>query len=367
SEKGSTRIVEVTGTNGKTTVCKMMAKVALDQGLKLLVHDSTGTMLGDDECEVLAEGLSITPANTLRAWRLAEERGFKPDLCIFEVSLGGTGAADVGVVTGIYNNYDVSFMVNAFNSKLQMALNMGDRGILVLNGDNKPSRRFAHAFRGLCNVFGFEGGLQVKGRLLSYDLNEGMLIGGEIQGLNALGSSKVDGPFNLKLGAQLFGRHQALNALAALTAMLSLNLKVDEVCSSLSEFEGVEGRSKASFEDWGLMIDCRNRGIAIPVVASVLGEAIGLKRLNLIKKLIVVIGGSGRVACEIADVNRLSAELKRLSEVDLCVLYGALSFRLSGLGVKCQVFNSLEESISYARSEASKSPRSMVVICSDET
>ncbi|MDW8049471.1 MAG: Mur ligase family protein [Nitrososphaerota archaeon] len=365
-EKGSTKIIEVTGTNGKTTVCNMLAKVASNHGFNTLVHDSISTRLLGGENKVLAEGFSITPANILRAWRLAEEQGVRPDLCIFEVSLGGTGAADIGVVTGIYDNYRVSFMVNAFNSKLQMAVNMSGGGVLVLNGDNPPTRKFIHVFRGPCNVYGLENGLQVKGRPSSYDVNEGTAIEGDVVGLSTISLKKLDCRFSFKLKPQVFGRYQALNALAALTAMLSLEISIDEVCRSLSEFGGVDGRSKASVEDWGLIVECRNRGMNIPAMTLALSEAVGLKKLRLIKRVIAIVGGSERAACEIIDVNRLAAELKMMEGVDLYVLYGALGVRLSEMGVKGQVFKTLEESMLYAKSEVLSTPGSMILVCSNE-
>jgi len=365
-EKGPTRIIEVTGTNGKTTTCNMMAKAAFDNGFNVLIHDSINTRFMGENSKVLAEGLSITPANVLRAWRLAEEHKLKPDLCIFEVSLGGTGAADVGVVTGIYDNYRASFMINAFNSKLQMAINMCNEGILVLNGDNKPSRRFMHVFKGMSNVYGFEGGIQVKGMLRSYDIDNGMFIEGEVCELNALNLGKANCLFSFNLKPQLFGRYQALNALAALTALLSLGFKADDVCKSLSEFEGVNGRSKAAIEDWGLIVDCNNRGVNVPAIVSALSEAISLKRMNIAKRIIAVIGGSERATCELIDVNKLADHLNKINEVDLYVLCGALGVKLRENGIRGVMFGSLSEAIAFAREEASKSPRSIVVVCCNE-
>ena len=39
---------------------------------------------------------------------LAKERGLKPINCIFEVSLGGTGAADIGVITTMDRDYTIA-------------------------------------------------------------------------------------------------------------------------------------------------------------------------------------------------------------------------------------------------------------------
>ncbi|RLF21694.1 MAG: coenzyme F430 synthase [Thermoprotei archaeon] len=363
-EKRDVKVVEVTGTNGKTTTVSMVAKAALDYGLRVLVHDSLSTkFMSEGGVELLASGLSITPANVLKAWRISEERGLRPDMCVFEVSLGGTGAADVGVVTGILENYPVSYMVNAFNSKLQMALNMDGRGVLVLNGDDHYTRRFLHVFRGTSNVYGFEGGVQVRGEVLSRGLKSGLSVRGVIDGLRGVSGGVLSCEFSFNLKPQLFGKYQALNALAALTTLLSLGFDVEHACSSISSFEGVDGRSKAQFREWGVLVDCVNRGVNVPAIVHAIKEAVNVKLEGEAKRVLAVIGGSERATCELVDSVKLAKELKAISEVDKYFLSEALGLRLRELGLEGVAAPSIEHAEKLAEEEAERGAPSIVVVC----
>ncbi|MCS7144479.1 MAG: coenzyme F430 synthase [Archaeoglobaceae archaeon] len=330
--KSSKKIIEITGTNGKTTTANMILKILNDHGYSALIHDSLSTRVSMDSGDILlAEGLSITPANALRAFRLAEGLDF--DYAIFEVSLGGTGAGDVGVVTGIYENYKASFFKNAFNSKLQMAINM-KKGILVLNGDN-ITRKFAHAFFGNSNIYGIENGREVKIKKL------GERVEGSIERLSTISGKKLNANFEFKLQESLFGRFQILNALGALTAVASLDLEVENACKSLEGFEGVKGRAIAEKMARGILVDCSNRGINVPAILTAIDDALILRG----KKgdgIVAVLSGSEKATCEIIDTPKLSKELKK-RDIDLIVLSGALGKRLVELGVKGEFVENLSK------------------------
>lgn len=330
--KGSVRIIEITGTNGKTTTANMLSKILCDTGKTVLIHDSLSTRIVNSCGEkLLANGLSITPANVLKAYRLAQDFDF--DHAIFEVSLGGTGAGDIGILTGIYENYRASFFRNAFNSKLQMAINMKS-GILVLNGDN-ITRKFAHVFFGESNIYGIERGREVKVEKID-DKVEGM-----IEGLSTIFGKKINSSFEFKIHDSLFGRFNILNALGALTAAVSLELEVDTVCRSLKEFKGVKGRGIAEKAERGILVDFSNRGINTPAILTAIDHALA-QRGKSVDAVVVVLSGSERATCEIIDTNKLSNGLKS-RKIDLILLSGALGNKLIELGVKGLFFEKLSK------------------------
>ncbi|RSN72823.1 MAG: coenzyme F430 synthase [Thermoproteota archaeon] len=336
-EKNGMKTVEITGTNGKTTVANMLTKILTDEDYKVLVHDSVSTrVVESSEEKVLFEGMSITPANILRAYRAAVESELHIDFAIFEVSLGGTGACDVGIVTGIYENYAVSFLGSAFNSKLQMAINMRD-GVLVLNGDNDPTRRFVHVFYGRSNIYGIRNGREV----LVKNLKNRRVIG-EIRSLHTLSGKELSGDFSFELDRALFGRFQIVNALGALTAALSLGADVENSCRSLGKFRGVKGRAIAKFMEKGILVDCCNRGVNIPAIIQAIEEAEIMKAAGEVDSLVVVISGSERAACEIIDVKKLSKELEA-KEIDKIVLSGPLGKRLMEAGLKGEFVDKVGE------------------------
>ena len=56
--------------------------------------------------KVLKQNISITPASIIEAWNLAED--YEIGICIFETSLGGTGLADVGILTNLVEDYPIA-------------------------------------------------------------------------------------------------------------------------------------------------------------------------------------------------------------------------------------------------------------------
>lgn len=330
--KGSKKILEITGTNGKTTTANMISKILSDSGGTVLIHDSIGTRVFVNSKEILlAEGLSITPANVLRAFRLAEN--YDLDYAIFEISLGGTGAGDIGVVTGIYENYRASFFKNAFNSKLQMAINMRS-GILVLNGDN-IARKFAHVYSGKSNIYGIERGREVKVRRI------GEKVEGEIEGLSTLFGKELSCSFEFKLQPTLFGRFQILNALGALSAVASLDIEVEVACRSIEGFKGVKGRALAEKSSKGIFVDCSNRGVNVTAMLTAIDEALLMKG-EKVDGVVAVFSGSEKATCEIIDTSRLFEELKKRN-IDLIILSGALGRKLAELGVNGELIENLSK------------------------
>lgn len=102
------RIVEVTGTRGKTSVA-MILKYILTPGLRVLSSTSSGLDYTDREGTILLkERGSITPSHALDAMEIAKERGLTVDIALFEVSLGFTGAADLNILTSLEGDYPIA-------------------------------------------------------------------------------------------------------------------------------------------------------------------------------------------------------------------------------------------------------------------
>ncbi len=98
-------IIEVTGVKGKTSIVWMLKEIFKD--LNPLVLSSLGVEVFEDgEWKVLKRDISITPASIIEAWKLAED--YEKGICIFETSLGGTGLADVGILTNLAEDYPIA-------------------------------------------------------------------------------------------------------------------------------------------------------------------------------------------------------------------------------------------------------------------
>ena len=98
-------VIEVTGVKGKTSVVWILKEIFKDSNP--LVLSSLGVeVVEDKEWKLLKQNISITPASIIEAWKLAE--GYEVGICIFETSLGGTGLADVGILTNLAEDYPIA-------------------------------------------------------------------------------------------------------------------------------------------------------------------------------------------------------------------------------------------------------------------
>jgi len=95
-------IIEITGTKAKTSTSILLAGI-LSRKKNVVSHTSRG--LEDwSTGKVIKKGLSITPASVLTAIDEVLFAELDPNVYIFEISLGGTGSADIGVISTIAND-----------------------------------------------------------------------------------------------------------------------------------------------------------------------------------------------------------------------------------------------------------------------
>ncbi|MEN3051614.1 MAG: hypothetical protein ABC542_04185 [Candidatus Methanosuratincola petrocarbonis] len=127
-------VAEITGSFGKTTSV-LCAISMLRERFSVLSITSKGICFDSDAGrEILAGNTSATPANIIRALRLAPER---PDLAIFEVSLGGTGLADLGIIKNVYDDYPIAKGTSsASRAKISMVLDRKDGSTVLVNADD---------------------------------------------------------------------------------------------------------------------------------------------------------------------------------------------------------------------------------------
>ena len=128
-------VVEITGSFGKTTSA-LCAISLLRERFSILSLTSRGICLHDHEGKkILLDRVSTAPANILRAVRLA---GQEPDLAIFEVSLGGTGLADLGIIKNVYDDYPIAKGTSsAREAKLSMVKNRKEGSTVLVNADDE--------------------------------------------------------------------------------------------------------------------------------------------------------------------------------------------------------------------------------------
>ncbi len=276
--------IEVTGTHSKTTTVLLLAMI-LSRQKKALSHTTRGLEVwSGGRPRLLREGLSITPANVILAAEEALAQGAEALIC--EISLGGTGRSELGILTSFANDYRIAAGSRwASTAKLQM-LSLARRGSrLVANADCRISPDISFA----------EGG-RVRA------LPGGLVYGGERLGLS-LGED-LDFP----------GYQTAISAAAAAAELLGVER--EEVARALEGFGGFPGRMKVERRGEQTVFDSSNSGLKVADVRRALDKLQG-------PDLTLVVGEDAQTVCEGLDIPLLTELLReRRSEIGELILVG---------------------------------------------
>jgi UDP-N-acetylmuramyl pentapeptide synthase len=233
---------------------------------------------------MIQAGLSITPGNVIHAVEAAEAN--QAEYLVCEVSLGGTGLADIGVLTSFAGDYRIAQGTAwASAAKLQMVALAKEGSMIVANADVKISSDVS---------FGQEGFVWASPDKLHF------------------GNEAID----LELGRDLDipGYVTAISAAAA--ACHASGLCKEEVSEALEGFDGFAGRMQITREAGLEIYDSSNSGLKVSDVERALDRISG-GRVGL------VVGEEAETVCEGMDVPRLIDLLRiRRSEIDQLVLVG---------------------------------------------
>jgi len=233
---------------------------------------------------LLRAGLSITPASVILAAQeaLAQEA----EILICEISLGGTGMGNLGVLTSFTNDYRIAGGSKwASTAKLQM-LSLAQRGSrLVANADCRISPDISFA----------EGG-QIRAN------PDGLVYGEERHRLSL--SEDLDFP----------SYQTAISAAAAAAEILGWER--GEVARRLEGFSGFPGRMKIEQKGGRTVFDSSNSGLKVGDVRRALDKVQG-------HDLTMVVGEDARTVCEGMDIPLLAELLReRRAEIGELILVG---------------------------------------------
>ncbi len=304
--EGST-VIEITGTKAKTSTSILLGEI-LSGNKKVISHTSRG--LEDwNKKRIIRNGLSITPASIISAVDAVGEAGIKPDVFIFEISLGGTGSADIGVITTIADDYLIANNTkHASEAKRSMILDAKPGSVLVVN--HEALRSFGACRRDV-RIISFSDSVNAAANVYYENIGcDGGTIAYYIGGRN--------GKIELR-GSRYYDITSYKTAFVCAAAVaLAMDIKPDEIECSMREFKGAEGRMRKTTLAGRTFIDNSNSGM------DILGAE---KALDYVKndngRIVMVLGEEAKEVCEGLDPAGVARFIdNHLDELHALVLVG---------------------------------------------
>ena len=218
-----TLIVAVTGSNGKTTVKEMCAAILARAGSTLATQGNLNNDIG-----VPLTLLRLSPE---QRFGVIEMGANHPGEIAYLTRLAAPQAA---IVTNAAPAHLEGFgsIEGVARAKGEIFTGLSDDGVAVINADDDYAglwRELSAGHRTLCFGLGKPADIGARGL--------GDIDGSELEILTPLGSF----PLNLALP----GRHNIMNALAAITAALALNIEFADIAAGLESLAPVKGRLTA--------------------------------------------------------------------------------------------------------------------------
>ena len=229
----------VTGSNGKTTVVRLLAAMAGAAGRVTGVTSTEGVYVRG---EPVAEGDYSGPEGARMALRRAEV-----DTAILETARGGllrrglaVERADVAVVTNIaadhLGEFGVQDLRQLAETKLLVARAIGPGGRVVLNADDPVLVEASATVRAPIVWFSLDGGNAVIRRHTKGGGTAAVVDGDALVLVTGVDRESVARVAEMPLASGGAARHNVANALAATAAAGGLGISLDAVRATLCRF-----------------------------------------------------------------------------------------------------------------------------------
>ncbi len=269
--------IEVTGVKGKTSTCYILAHILSKSGKKVFLHSSRGQGPWEDghRIECLK---SIAPTSILEL----PDEGF--DCVICEVSLGGSGKADIAVITNLIEDYGIA--KNTRKASQAKAEILTDKINIVKDDELDIWKGFGdHKF----TTFGKN--VTTVGEP---SLEKGVTVTFDYKGK--------------KEEVRLDPGYLSLQYLPSFDIVLkiceTMDVPREYVIEGITTFKGVPGRGEISKENGRWLIRDRNPGISHMSIDMTLSC---LKELDCLNGALAVIDPVSKKVCDKMDVDQMKA------------------------------------------------------------
>jgi len=260
--------IEVTGVKGKTSSCYVLAHILSRAGKKVFLHTSRGQGPWSDGEHVIERKMSIAPTSLLKL----PEKGY--DCIIAEVSLGGSGKADIAVITNLAEDYGIAN--NTKRASYAKADILTDKINVVHENETEIWKKYGErGFRTYGNNIRTESVPKLGGPLdISFEYN-----GHRCTTLN-----------------REYLSLQYIRPMDLATEICKImDIPADDVVAGLRTFTGVPGRGEISFRSGRWYVTDRNPGVSALSIRMTLNC---LKEMNSLENAIVIVDPVSRKVCD---------------------------------------------------------------------
>lgn len=283
--------IEVTGVKGKTSACYLIAQMLHDSGRRVLLHSSRGEGPMTDDGHRIDRLVSIAPPYlmTLAAGDY--------DAIVCEVSLGGSGKADVACITNLVEDYGIA--------KNTLKASFAKKDIFTDRGTNIVPEEEVQFWSRYCDrLVGYGHRTKV---LSEPRLGEPLRI-----------TIDYDGPAEVTLDGSYIATEYIGAIDLALEVCHCMGVPRDSVVRTLESFRGVPGRGEIVTEDGRTVVRERNPGISHISIGRTL-EC--LRQMGALDGAMVLLDPVSRKVCDKMDKERIS-EVVRSYGVPLVMTQG---------------------------------------------
>jgi len=257
-QQAAGKLIGITGSNGKTSVKEMISKILSDHAGASAVLSTRGNLNNDIGMPMTL--LELTEQHKFAVIEMGANHVGEIDY------LTNIARPDVALVNNVGPAHLEGFgsLENIAKAKAEIYNGLSDDGVAVLNMDDAFSP-FWEEYCADMNTIGFSMTDE------NADVYASLLEGGLYRVV--VKSEQAD------LALKVPGKHNVMNALAAIAVTYSLGLSLQEITSSLSTFENIKGRLTIKKSDAGYRVidDTYNANplsvsAAIEVLAGMQGD-----------------------------------------------------------------------------------------------
>ena len=228
------KIVGVTGTNGKTTTCMLIARILKVAGYTTALSSTLGSFDGEDYAE---NDLTTPPADKLAAW-LKRSAGNGCSHAVVEISSHGLVQhrtagipLDAACVTNVRRDHlDYHRSIEEYQAAKSKVFDlMRPEGIAVLNADDSVCASYLPDLRGPVLTVGMNAPAEVTGTLIEQFVSEQTFL------LSA-------GSDTIPVRTHMIGTHHVYNCMTAAAVGLAFDLDLPTIVQAIESIDYVPGR-----------------------------------------------------------------------------------------------------------------------------